>query len=95
MLNAFKAQNVRKTNETFYLFGCSYSFLKQWRESQLYGEKTLENYGKNWCLDHCLPIASFNLLDENDVKICSHWVNLRPMYVKDKIIRENKIDEIL
>ena len=92
VLNAFKAQNIRKTNKTFYLLGCSHSFLRQWIESQLYGEMTLENYGKIWCLDHCLPIASFNLLDENDMEKRFTWINLRPMYVKDNIIKGDKID---
>ena len=71
---------------------CSQSSLRPWIESQLYGELTLENYGKNWCLDHCLPIASINLVDEKDVKKCFNWINLRPMYVKDKIIEGDKID---
>ena len=92
VLNAFKAQNIRKTNETFYLLGFSHSFLRLWIESQLYGETTLENYGKSWCLDHCLPIASFNFLDENEIKKCSNWINLRPMYVKEKIIKGDRID---
>ena len=92
ILNAFEARNVRKTNKTFSLLGCSHSFLRLWIESQLYGEMTLENYGKIWCLDHCLPIASFNLLDENDIKKCFNWINLRPMYVKDNIIKSDKID---
>ena len=53
---------------------------------------TLESYGKFWCVDHCLPIASFNLLDENDIKKCFNWINLRPMYVKDNIVKGDKID---
>ena len=48
--------------------------------------------GKSWCSDHCLPIASFSLLDEKDMKKCFNWVNLRPMYVKDNIIKSDKID---
>ena len=92
VLNAFKARNVRKTNKTFSLLGCSHSFLRLWIESQLYGEMTLENYGKIWCLDHCLPIASFNLIDENYLKKCFNWINLRPMYVKDNIIEGDKSD---
>ena len=40
---------------------------------------TLENYGSVWQIDHCLPVASFNLLDENDIKKCFNCVNLRPM----------------
>ena len=31
-------------------------------------------------IDHCLPINSFNLTDENEVKKCFSWINLRPMY---------------
>ena len=92
VLSAFKARNVRKTNKTFSLLGCSHSFLRLWIESQLYGEMTLENYGKICCLDHCLPIASFNLLDENDIKKCFNWINLRPMYIKDNIVKGDKID---
>ena len=92
VLNAFKAQNFRKTNKTFDLLGCSHSFLKLGIESQLYGETTLKNYGNVWFLDHSLAVATFNLLDENDMKKCFSWVNLRPMYVKDTIIKGDKID---
>ena len=53
---------------------------------------TLENYGKIWVLDHCLPIASFSLLDENEMKKCSNRINLRPMYVKENIIKGDKND---
>ena len=53
---------------------------------------TLENYGSVWQIDPCLAVASFNLLDENDMKKCFNWVNLRPMYVKDNIIKGDKID---
>ena len=53
---------------------------------------TLENYGKSWCLDHCLIFASFNLVDENEMKKCLYWIILRPIYVKDIIIKGDKID---
>ena len=53
---------------------------------------TPEKYGKVWCLDHCLAVASFNLLDEKKLNKCFNWVNLRPMYVKDNINKSNKID---
>ena len=89
---AFKSQNIKKTNKTINLIGCSQPFFKRWILHQLYGDMTEENYGKIWCLDQCLPIASFNLLDEKDMKKCSNWVNLRPLYVKDNIIKSDKID---
>ena len=56
---------------------------------------TIENYGSVWQVDHCLPIASFNLLDENDVKKCFNWVNLRPMYSTENNSKNVKIDHRL
>ena len=89
---AFKSQNVRKTNKTFNLLGCSHLFFKNWIVHQLYGIMTIENYAFVWQIDHILPIASFNLLDENDMKKCFNWINLRPMYIKDNIVKGDKID---
>ena len=68
-----------KTNKTFDLLGCFDSFFKCWITHQLYGNMTNENYRKIWCLDQCLPTASFNLLDENDMKKHFNWINLRHM----------------
>ena len=53
---------------------------------------TLENYGSVWQIDHCLPIASFNLLDENEMKKCFNWINLRPMYSNENNLKKAKID---
>ena len=92
---AFKAQNVRKINKTFELLGCSQSFFKRWINHQLYGNMTSENYGSVWQIDHCLAITSFNLLDENEMKKCFNWVNLRPMYCTENISKGDKIDNYL
>ena len=74
-------------------FACMFSFIfSKMVESHLYGEMTLENYGKIWCLGHRLLFASFNLLDENELKKCLIWIKLRPMYVKHNIIELDKID---
>ena len=93
--SAFKSQKVRKTNKTFDLLGCSLSFFINWIIHQLYGNMTMENYGSVWQIDHCLPIASFNLRDENDMKKCFNWINLRPMYSDDNNLKNDKIDHRL
>ena len=68
--NAFKNQNMNKSNKTMELIGCTKEFLKNWIQFQLYGDMTVENYGKIWQLDHTLPISSFNLSDENEMRKC-------------------------
>ena len=92
VLNAFKAQNVRKTYKTFDLLGCSHSLLRLWIENQLYGKMPRDNFGKNWCSILCLPVAFFNLLVEEEVKTCFNWIILRPMYIKGNSIEGDKVD---
>ena len=92
---AFKSQNVRKINKTSDLLGCSHSFFQRWIIHQLYGYMTIENYGSVWQIDHCSPITSFNLLDENGMKKCFNWINLRPMYSNKNISKGSKIDNRL
>ena len=53
---------------------------------------TLENYAEIWCLDHCLAVASFNLLDKFDMKKCFKWINLRPMYLSENSSKGSKSD---
>ena len=82
-------------NKTFDLLGCSHSFFKSWINHQIYGNMTLENYRSVWQIDHCLPRASFKLLDENDMKKCFNWVSLRPMYSTENNPKKAKIDPYL
>ena len=53
---------------------------------------TLEIYGSVWQNDHCVPIASFNLLDENEMKKRFNWIILRPMYSYENNLKKAKID---
>ena len=85
---AFKSKSFKKVNKTFDF----HSFFKNCIIQQLYGNMTLEKYGSIWQMDHCLAIATFNLLDEKEMKKCFNWINLRPMYATDNIIKGDKID---
>ena len=53
---------------------------------------TVENYGSVWQIDDCLPTASFNLLDENDMKKCFNWTKLRPMFCTENNSKKAKLD---
>ena len=93
--SAFKSKNIKKMNETFDLLGCSNSFFRRWIIHQLYGNMTFENYGSVWQIDHWLPIASFKLLNENDMKKCFNWINLIPIYSIENNSKKAKIDHYL
>ena len=51
----------------------------------------LDIYGSAWCINHCLPLASFNLLHEKGMQKCFNWNNLRPMYIKDDNSKRAKV----
>ena len=51
-----------------------------------------ENYGSVWSTDHCYPLSETNLSKENDMYKSTNWINLKPMYLKDNIIKRSKID---
>ena len=92
---AFISQNIKKLNKTFDLLGCSQSFLRKWILYQLHANMTEENYGSVWTIDHCYPLSKTNLSNEIDIFKSSHWINLRPMYIKDNISKGSKIDNRL
>ena len=95
LYEADKAQNIGKTKKTFDLLNCFHSFLKRWTIHQLYGDMSIDKYGSVWCIDHCLPIASFNLLDEKEMKKCFNWINFIPRCSKKNNCLTAKIDNRL
>jgi hypothetical protein len=53
---------------------------------------TIENYGKIWHIDHVIPISTFDMSNNNDTKIAFNWRNTMPLYYKDNLRKNNKID---
>ena len=87
--NAFKSQTIEKINN---LIGCSNYFFRKWIIHQLYGDMTLQNYGKIWCLDHTIPLSKIN---GNDMYKYTNWINIRPMYFSENSSKGDKIDHRL
>ena len=69
-----------------------FSFFKSWIVHQLFGSMSTYKYGSVWCIDNCLPIASFNVLDENELKKSFGRINSIHMYVKENNSKETKIN---
>ena len=92
---AFISQNIKKTNKTIDLLGCSPEFFRRWIVHQLYGDMTEENYGSLWTLDHCYPLSKTNLFDKNELNKSTYWINIRPMYSTENNLKGSKIDHRL
>ena len=56
---------------------------------------SLEKNGSVLQIDYCLPLLSFNLLGENEMKKCFDWINLTPMSSTKNNSKKAKIDSYL
>src|SRR5688572_9370789 len=57
-----------KSRATRQLIGVNFEIFTKWIEFQFEEGMSKENYGSVWQYDHVLPISSFNLLDEEELK---------------------------
>ena len=59
----------------------------------IYNQLTPEMKEKGYDIDHIKPISKFNLNDENELKKCLHYTNLRPLLSIDNKRKSNKWSE--
>lgn len=51
----------------------------------------LENHGKEWHIDHVIPLSKFDLNDEQEQLLAFNWRNTMPLTVKENLSKNNKI----
>jgi hypothetical protein len=84
-----KLKNIKKTNQTFDIVGCSPEFLKEYLEKQFTEGMTWELMGKNIHIDHIIPLSSAKT-EEEIYELC-HYTNLQPLWAEDNLKKGNKI----
>lgn len=85
-----------KYGRTMDLLGCTIVELKKHIESQFLPGMSWENWGLyTWHIDHKKPIASFDISDPEQQKICFHFSNLQPMWAKDNLMKRWDKEDIL
>ena len=51
----------------------------------------IENRGKDWHIDHVIPLSNFNLDDNEQQLIAFNWRNTMPLSAKENLSKNNKI----
>ena len=86
---ALKSQNLSKTNHTFDLISCSINELNNWLEfTKPYFIP--EDYEGQIHIDHFIPISSFDLNNNEELKKACHWSNLRYLTEEQNKRKSNK-----
>jgi hypothetical protein len=68
----------QKPSETYgTFFGLDIQTLREWFSLQFSDQISWDNYGKAWQFEHIIPSTYFNFTDENDLKRCWSFINMR------------------
>jgi len=70
--------------------GCSIKELMKHLETKFDNKMTWDNYGR-WHIDHIIPLCSFDLTDETQLKVACHYLNLQPLWAQDNLSKGTKI----
>jgi hypothetical protein len=70
--------------------GCTVDELKIHLSGQFTEGMSWENYGE-WHIDHIIPCAAFNLVEEDHQRKCFHYSNLQPLWARDNITKGSKV----
>jgi len=76
-------------------YSCDKDLIIRWFEYLFTEEMSWENHGTVWHVDHIKPCCSFNLTNEEELKIASYWSNLRPVLAIVNQKKTGKLDEEL
>ena len=90
-LRAFlKVRNIRKTNRTFKMVGCTPEFLKEYLEKKFKPGMSWKNHSmRGWHIDHRIPLDSAKTYE--DIERLIHYTNLQPMWAIENLKKSNKI----
>ena len=74
----------------------SFYFRKESKQSLFSEGMTWDNWSLNgWHIDHKIPLSWFNLENINCQKIAFHYTNMKPMWGKDNIAKNNRYADTL
>jgi len=80
----------KKDKHTIEYLGCSSENFVNWMLCNNNGY-TLENHGKEWHIDHVIPLSKFNLDDSEQQSIAFNWRNTTPLKSTENLSKNNKI----
>ncbi|MCW3088920.1 MAG: hypothetical protein JWQ78_2306 [Sediminibacterium sp.] len=73
-------------------FGLDASTLRKWFELQFTEETGWDQFGKGWQFDHIIPATYFDYSNEEDLRLCWSFINMRVSKLDPDKARGNGID---
>jgi hypothetical protein len=85
-------KNNQKIGSAVEDLGCSIEELKAHIESKFQDGMSWDNWSKDgWHIDHIVPLASFDLTNEEEFKKACHYTNLQPLWAEENYEKSDNI----
>lgn len=73
-------------------FGLDINNLRKWFEYQFNNDLNWGNFGKSWQFAHIIPVTYFDFSNEEDLKMCWNFINIRVEKIQLNRERGNRLD---
>lgn len=83
-------RTTKKSKHTIEYLGCTMEEYFKWIMTYS-TEYNLQNYGKEWHIDHVIPVSKFDLFDLEEQLFAFNWMNTMPLSCKENLQKGNKI----
>ncbi len=76
---ALRRYVLEKNKSSFYApyYGLGIETFRKWIEVQFDSETNWENFSETWQFDHIVPISYFDFDNDEDMKLCWNFINIR------------------
>lgn len=81
-----------RSRKAVWLLGCSIAKFVEHLECLWDPGMNWENYGSEWTLDRIRSMSSFDLSQYTERHACCHYLNVRPLWKRDRKPNKTKID---
>lgn len=88
--NILKTKGIKNLKRTEEIIGCTVKFLKEYLESKFKLGMSWDNIGM-WHIDHIIPLSTFDLTNEEELKKACNFSNLQPLWAEENLKKGNKI----
>ena len=80
-----------KQKSTIHYLGCDALYMSGWLTYNFDKNITFETYGKEWHIDHVIPLSRFDLEKESEQLLAFNWINTAPLSVKENCSKNNRL----